>query len=228
MLAVAAALVEIALDLSTPLELDLASMYALPLLLAAYSRRRLLLWSLSLLLVVAALVVYYLHVGTAMPTLRDELLGNRLLDVVALLVTTGVLHLWMRSLDVREGQSRLLAEQNRRLATANRMLVEHEAQIIQQNEELDRRHKEAVASSERTSRLLAAVSHDIRTPIQTIGLVAELMRRTGEDPALAGRVPQMARQLQANAATLVSMLSDLLDLTRFDSGHIDLSESTFA
>lgn len=227
-LAVVAALGEIAIDLTTPLELDLAAMYALPLLLAAYTRRRSLLWLLSLLLGGAALIVYRLHAGTVMPTLKDELLGNRLLDVVSLLVTTGVLHLWMRSLDVREGQSRLLAEQNRRLETANRILVEHEAQILQQNEALNRGHKEALASSERTSRLLVAVSHDIRAPIQTIELVAEMMHHTGENPALAGRVPQMAGQLQANAATLVSMVSDLLDLARFDSGHIDLHESTFA
>lgn len=228
LLAIVTALAEMALDLATPLELDLASMYPLPLLLAAYTRRRQLLWSLSVLLGVMALVVYMLHIGTVMPALRKELLVNRLLDVVALLVTTGVLHVWMRSLDVRASQSRLLTEQNRRLETAHRLLVEHEAQILQQNEELDRRHKEAVASNERTSRLLIAVSHDIRTPIQTIGLVAELMRRTGENPALADRVPPMARQLQANAATLVSMVSDLLDLTRLDSGRIDLKESTFA
>lgn len=226
-LAVLAALVEIAIDLATPLELDLAAMYALPLLLAAYTRRRPLLWSLSLLLGVAALAVYSLHAGTV-PTLKDELLVNRLLDVVSLLLTAGVLHLWMRSLDVREGQAHLLVEQNRRLEAANRMLVEHEAQILQQNEELGRGHKEALASSQRTSRLLVAVSHDIRTPIQTIELVAELMHRTGENPALAGRVPQMAGQLQANAATLVAMVSDLLDLARFDSGHIDMHASTFA
>ena len=65
--------------------------------------------------------------------LRDEILYHRLLDIVALLVTTAVLHVWMRSLDDRESQSRLLGEQNRRLETANRMLIEHEAQIVRQN-----------------------------------------------------------------------------------------------
>ncbi|MEO8835541.1 MAG: HAMP domain-containing sensor histidine kinase [Caldimonas sp.] len=227
-LAIVIALAEVALDLATPLELDLASMFAVPLLLAAYTRRPAVLWSLSLLLGTAALVVYGLHIETVMPALKDETLINRLLDVVALLITTGVLHVWMHSLDVRESQFRLLTEQNRRLETANQMLVEHEAQILRQNEELDQRHKEAVASSARTSRLLIAVSHDIRTPIQTIGLVAELLRRTGENPGLAARVPQMVRQLQANAGTLVSMVTDLLDLARFDSGRIDLKESTFA
>jgi signal transduction histidine kinase len=227
-LAVAAALGEIALDLVTPLELDLASIYPLPLLLAAYARRPILVWSLSLLLGAAALGVYAFHVGATIPMLRQEILLNRLLDIAALLVTTTVLHVWLRSLEVRESQSRLLGEQNRRLETANRMLLEHEAQIVRQNEELNRRHDDALASSARTSKMLVAVSHDIRTPIQTIGLIAEMMRRSGENPAFAGRVLQMAQQLQANAGAMVSMVSDLLDLARFDSGHADLKEGTFA
>jgi signal transduction histidine kinase len=227
-LAVLIALAEIVLDVGTPLELDLASIYPVPLLLAAYTRRRALLWSLSLLLGIAALAVYKLNVASAIPMLRDEILYNRLLDIVALFVTTAVLHVWMRSLDVRESQSRLLGEQNRRLETANRMLIEHEAQILRQNEELNRRHQDALASSARASRMLVAVSHDIRTPAQTIALIAEMMRRTGEDPALASRVPQMAQQLQGNAAAMVAMVSDLLDLARFDSGHVTLKEDTFA
>ncbi len=228
MLAIVAALAEIALDVSTPLDLDLASIYPVPLLLAAYTRRRVLLWALGLLLGVATLVVYRLHFETLMPMQRDGVLTNRLLDVVALLVTLVVLHVWMRSLDLRESQSILLAEQNRRLEMANRMLVEQEAQILRQNEELDQRHKEAVASGERTNQRLVAMSHDIRTPIQTIVLVAEMMRHAGENPALANRVPQMAQQLQANAATLVSMASGLLDLAQFDAGHYSLKESNFA
>lgn len=87
LLAVVVALFEVAPDLGTPLELDLASMYALPLLLAAYTRRRSLLSSLSLLLGAAALVVYRLHARTVMPPMKEELFVNRVLDAVSLLVT---------------------------------------------------------------------------------------------------------------------------------------------
>jgi signal transduction histidine kinase len=227
-LAIATALGEIALDLGTPLELDLASIYPLPLLLAAYARRPLLVWVLSLLLGVATLIVYVLHVESTIEMLRQEILLNRLLDVALLMVTTTVLHIWMRSLDVRESQSRLLGEQNRRLETANRVLLEHEAQILRQNEELNRRHEDVLASSARTNRMLVAVSHDLRTPIQTIGLIAEMIRRGAENPALAGRALHMAQQLQGNAAAMVTMVSDLLDLARLDAGRTDLKEGTFA
>ena len=227
-LAVATALIVVVLDVRLPIELDLASIYPLPLLLEAATRRRALVWVLSLLLAIATLLVYQLHAASAVAMLKDEILYNRLLDVVALLVTTAVLHVWMRSLDVRESQSRLLAEQNRRLETANRILVEQEAQILRQHEELNRRHQDALESTARTSRMLVAVSHDIRTPAQVIGLIAGAMRRTEDDPALASRVPQMAQQLQGNAAAMVSMLSDLLDLARLDSGHADLEEEAFS
>lgn len=75
-------------------------MYAVPLLLAAYTRRRALLWSPSLVPGIAALIVFRLHIGAVMPALKTEALVNRLLDVVALLMTAGVLHVWMRSLEV--------------------------------------------------------------------------------------------------------------------------------
>ena len=55
--------------------------------------------------------------------------------------------------------------------------------------------------------MLVAVSRDIRTPAQTIALIAEMMRRTGEDPALGSRAPHMAQQLQGNAAAMVAMVS---------------------
>jgi signal transduction histidine kinase len=44
-----------------------------------------------------------------------------------------------------------------------------------QNEELDRRRREAEEVSNRKTRFLASVSHDIRTPINTISLMAEVL-----------------------------------------------------
>jgi signal transduction histidine kinase len=94
--------------------------------------------------------------------------------------------------------------------------------------ELDFRRREAEEASVRKSRFLAAVSHDIRTPANAISLLAELMQRTAATPALAGEVPEIASDLKRSAMTLVDLVSDVLDLTRFDSGRIDLHESEFS
>jgi signal transduction histidine kinase len=94
--------------------------------------------------------------------------------------------------------------------------------------ELDFRRREAEEASVRKSRFLAAVSHDIRTPANAISLLAELMQRTASTPALLSEVPEIADDLKRSAMTLVDLVSDVLDLTRFDSGRIDLHETEFS
>ncbi|HEV8378383.1 MAG TPA: ATP-binding protein [Tepidisphaeraceae bacterium] len=94
--------------------------------------------------------------------------------------------------------------------------------------ELEIRRREAEEASVRKTRFLAAVSHDIRTPANAISLMAELVHRTASNPAMASQIPQMATELQSSAATLVELVSDVLDVARFDSGKIELQESEFS
>jgi signal transduction histidine kinase len=226
--AIAVAVGEIALDSGTWVALDLASIYPIPLVLAAFTRSRALLWTLMALLAAATFTVYAVQIPAGGFSLEEPLFVNRVLDAIALLLTAGVLHVWMRSLDIREAQARLLAEQNRKLELANSILVAHEAQILRQNEALNQRHQEAEASSGRKTRMLAAVSHDIRTPVHTINLMAELIRRSAEDPSMARKLPGMAQRLQANATSLSALVSDVLDIAHFDSGRVELHETTFS
>jgi signal transduction histidine kinase len=94
--------------------------------------------------------------------------------------------------------------------------------------QLDARRREAEEASVRKTRFLAAVSHDIRTPANAISLLAELMQRSANNPEMQKEIPEIAADLRKSAMTLVSLVSDVLDITRFDSGRIDLEESEFA
>jgi len=100
-------------------------------------------------------------------------------------------------------------------------------QLKRLQRELDARRREAEESSARKTRFLAAVSHDIRTPANAIGLLGELLQRAGENPAMAGEIPNIALQLRRSALALVNLVTDVLDLTRMDAGKIDLVESEF-
>jgi signal transduction histidine kinase len=93
--------------------------------------------------------------------------------------------------------------------------------------ELDTRRREAEEASVRKTRFLAAVSHDIRTPANAISLLAELIRRTASNAAMVADVPDLAQELHASAVSLVNLLSDVLDVARFDSDKVDLQESEF-
>jgi signal transduction histidine kinase len=233
---------EIAVDLGTWVELDIATIYGIPLVLAAFTRDRRLLWGLTIVLMLVTFIAYAVQIPSGTFAVREALFVNRALDAIALLLIAGLLHIWMASLDVRDAQARLLHEQNRRLETqtkllhaqngrleaANALLVAHEARIVHQNEELRRRRQEADEASGRKTQLLNAVSHDIRNPAYTINLMAEVIRRSAEDSALVPQVPQMAKRLQAHAQSLVALVSEVLDAARFDSGLLQLRETTFS
>jgi signal transduction histidine kinase/ActR/RegA family two-component response regulator len=94
--------------------------------------------------------------------------------------------------------------------------------------ELEMRRREAEEASVRKTRFLAAVSHDIRTPANAINLMAELICRVAASTALASQVPELAQKLKANTLALVELVSDVLDVARFDSGKIELQESEFS
>ena len=93
--------------------------------------------------------------------------------------------------------------------------------------ELESRRREAEEASVRKSRFLAAASHDIRTPANAISLLAELLQRTADNPSMAAEIPQLAEELRNSANSLVNLVSNVLDMTRFDTDKIDLHETEF-
>ena len=94
--------------------------------------------------------------------------------------------------------------------------------------ELELRRREAEEASVRKTRFLAAISHDIRTPANAINLATELIRRAADDPTLAARIPEIAGRLESNVKSMLSLVEDLLDLSRFDSGKSEIVESEFS
>jgi len=225
--ALALALCIMAVDFTTWIELDVASVYPIPLVLAAGTRKRAFLWLLTLLIVVTTFVVYAVQIPAGVFSLHEPFFDNRVLDLVGVVLTAALLHVWIRSVEIREAQVRLLDEKNGELEAANAELLRREARIAEQNELLERRRREAEEASGRKTELLAAVSHDIRTPLSSIQLTADVIRRTVSDPELAMQIPGMAQRLQANAASLLEVASELVEAGSYDMGRVACRVSEF-
>ncbi len=93
--------------------------------------------------------------------------------------------------------------------------------------ELLQRRRQAEHESQRKTRFLAAVSHDVRTPANAINLMAELISRAARTETPTAEIADMARDLQSSARLLVELVSDVLDLARFDSAELDLQTDEF-
>jgi len=194
------AAVEIFVDFDTWIELDVAIVYGLPLVVAGGAGNRRLLWGLTAALVFSTFAVYVLQVPPGRFSLHEPLFLNRVLCALTVVLTALLVYVLMLAMD----------------------------KLDQQNEELEQRRADAEAASRRKTRLLAAVSHDMSTPLTTINVMAELIRRAAEDRALPADIAGLARTLHANAMSLAEVLSDILDLSVFETGQVGLHETVFA
>lgn len=225
--AVALAVVEALFDWGTWIELNVSVLYSLPLVFAAVARRRRLMWVLALALIGVAFMVHAAQAPPAPEPFRQAFFLDRVLSAIAILVSTGVLDSWIRSLRVRDSQAKSIQQQDGRLEAINSELLARKDEILSQNQELERRRRELEGISNRKSQMLAAVSHDVRSPVQAITLMAEVIRRTAEKPDQLAKIPALAQRLQANAISLVDFLSEVIDIASFDTGRITINNCEF-
>jgi signal transduction histidine kinase len=68
------------------------------------------------------------------------------------------------------------------------------------------------------SRLLAAAHHDLRQPLQSLGIFIELMRGEADRPA---QVRALAGRMEAAYASLTDFIDGLLELSRMGDGQIE-------
>lgn len=113
-------------DFATWIELDVATIFGLPLVLAGVVGSRVLLWTLTMLLVATAFVVYAVQIPANTFALHEPFLVNRVLDCISFLILAGLLDVWMRSVATRAEQERVIKEQGEKLQAAlvSRRVVE--------------------------------------------------------------------------------------------------------
>jgi PAS domain S-box-containing protein len=94
---------------------------------------------------------------------------------------------------------------------------------------LDRNQETARIAAERASaaksEFLARVSHEIRTPLNAILGFAEVMMEERFGPIGSERYKDYLRDVHASGAHVLSLVNDLLDLSKIEAGKLDLDFS---
>jgi two-component system, sensor histidine kinase len=84
------------------------------------------------------------------------------------------------------------------------------------------RHEAEVANRAKTQ-FFTAASHDLRQPLHAMGLFAEALRQRTHEPEVASLVVS----INASVDALEGLFSELLDITRIDSGGIEVHPQGF-
>ena len=123
-------------------------------------------------------------------------------------------------------------KQSLQLEFENSELVAHldaeKGRIEKLNEQLEKRvaerTDELVAANAAKSRFLAAASHDLRQPLQTLSLLTGVLSRTVSDPQPA----EMVHELRGTLGVMGGLLDALLDISQLDNGAITPEVTDFS
>jgi PAS domain S-box-containing protein len=111
---------------------------------------------------------------------------------------------------------------------------EAEGQIQQQNEvlhitnrELETARTQAEEASRLKSRFLATMSHELRTPLNAIIGYTQL-QQAGLAGSLSAEQTQYLERTLVNAADLLRLINEVLDLSKIEAGRMELLRKSFA
>ena len=128
------------------------------------------------------------------------------------------------TLEQELGDDRWLRVQDRRTSAGGTVTVCNDITDLKRDAHaLEEARDAAEAANRAKSEFLANMSHEIRTPLNGVIGLAQALART----ELTAEQTEMLELIQSSGHTLQTLLSDILDLARVESGKMDIAREPF-
>lgn len=133
----------------------------------------------------------------------------------------------LRTID-QEEQRKLAESEVRRLnEDLENKIRERTSQLAEVNSRLAQHNEELAQASRLKSEFLARMSHEFRTPLNSIIGFSDLLAEQGDGP-LEEAYLDYVRHVNEGALHLLALVDEILDLSRIEAGRIDLRHEEFA
>ena len=107
----------------------------------------------------------------------------------------------------------------------NKLQREREEERRLHNQQLAEALQAAQIASQSKTTFLSNMSHDIRTPMNAVLGFASLLANEAENP---GKVREYTGKIMASGQHLLSLINDILDVSKIESGKVALSYENFS
>ncbi len=118
-------------------------------------------------------------------------------------------------------KARLLALEKKQVEATNREVEMAKMAVEEKAEQL-------ALTSKYKSEFLANMSHELRTPLNSMLVLSKLLA-DNRDGVLTGKQVEFAKTIQSSGSDLLSLINDILDLSKIESGimTLDIGELRF-
>jgi len=124
-------------------------------------------------------------------------------------------------------QQEELMQANQELEERAKLLEERNILIVERNLEIQHKAEQLELSTKYKSEFLANMSHELRTPLNSILLLSRLLAENTSDN-LSGEQVEYAQVIQSSGNGLLTLIDEILDLSKIEAGKMELEYSDTA